>query len=145
MRGLELVWGVTWRMTIWGLAGGALLGIVYGGLFGGGFGALTGVIFGGLLGIVLGLLDGVVLAAITYASPTSQTGSARRHAVTLTVSTVIAGFGTLLGSIFLGLSYHLSEVLPWVVFTAMPVLLAMSAARFATDKVAAWVEKIEVL
>ncbi|HEY0070000.1 MAG TPA: hypothetical protein VGE04_08550 [Chloroflexia bacterium] len=66
---LLLAWGIIWRMTLWGLAAGSVLGLLYGCAIILLVGGLYGVLFGAVFGLVTGLLSGVTMAAITLATP----------------------------------------------------------------------------
>jgi hypothetical protein len=145
----RLVWGIIWRMVIWGVGGGAVLGGLYATVL---FlassasyllptGLLFGAVVGGIFGLALGLVDGPVLAAITYFAFRDPL-NVRRYRITMgVISVAIFGLGTLLGCVaFWGsLLSQPSDLAPWLWAAVVPTLIAVGAAWWVSGRLARWV------
>jgi MFS family permease len=86
---LLLAWGIIWRMTLWGLAAGSVLGLLYGCALIFLVGGVYGVLFGAVFGLVTGLLSGVVMAVITLATPLRTRRTSRFSKVLRVVPIVV--------------------------------------------------------
>ncbi len=139
MKESGLAWGITWRVTLWGLGGGVGLGAIYGPLsmtigaflillgypVGGSVQAgmvpawltasfLAGAALGGLIGLPVGVVDGLLLAVIAGQIVRSP-HVAPRYRRTLSVTSAVVG-GLAAFVLFMGLarrSPHIREMLDW--------------------------------
>jgi hypothetical protein len=158
---LLLAWGIIWRMTLWGLAAGSVLGLLYGCASIFLVGGLYGVLFGAILGLETGLLSGVVMAAIALATPLRTRRTSRFSKVlrvmpigvilalavlqiTATIASIVSDpFGPPYGG---GLVEFLTQAWTrlsndrWQLFTYyVPSIIGTVPAWFAGKQVASWV------
>jgi hypothetical protein len=119
MSKFRLTWEITWRVVVWGMAGGAVLGAIYGPLslvlitvldiFGLGpdapdrvpgiisnmplwlfLGLSVGAMLGGLNGLLVGIVDGLALSIIAAFVLRSRV-EGRRYRTTLAITSAAIG------------------------------------------------------
>jgi hypothetical protein len=137
---------IIFRMTAWGLAGGAAGGAIYAVIIfavtGSGLTCIAGIIgflVGGVVGGSLGLLNGIVLGGFTRMELRSQMRFAGYRALVCSESALLTGTGALFGFPWaLSAPFELSD--GWIVYILIPALIAAVVAVVATARVVGWVE-----
>ena len=143
---LKLMWGILWRMVVYGLVSGVLLGALFT-LFIYPLAMPLGAIIGGTVGLVLGLADGVTAGIITFVvlrRPTIWSNYiAAVQAGTMSATAIggLAAFAWWGGGI--RVINELSGWGGWACFMVLPTVIASSATWLATNRVLMWVERVE--
>lgn len=155
-----LPWGVTWRMTAWGLLGGVLVGVVFGpismlvlvvlgrlveparfadatsdamvpALIAGGI--IGGLLYGALIGLLSGLAAGLVLGMLLRYGPSDAHGLRSPAAI----SGAICGLLTLALTASAGLATYLTPRWPLVglvLWVVAPAALAVIAGWWVAGR-----------
>ena len=159
MRTLLLSWGIIWRMSLWGLGAGLLLGCGYGVMFLPLFAAIASdgthifrdafffpiysAPIGAVGGLLLGTVDGFLIAVATFLIPGMQLRSRQyrliARAICLGVVIVVIVW-TFCGTAYLQTWTGLLLDSNLMAFILLPGIIAVVASWFATVRITEWLE-----
>ncbi len=135
-----MILSATWRIGMWGLIGGMVLGGLYSMLilFSPGL-LLLGGLIGGVVGGVVGILNGILVGVITrmYFNPLTNS---KRYRWTIGIASVLfTGMTALIGFImfFEGLT-GFGKIWLTCWFDILPTIIAAATAGYASQRYARW-------
>jgi hypothetical protein len=143
---LGLLWGITWRMVLYGLTFGALFGtlvmlcvlfsypaILFGALLGGGIGALLGLVDAFAMIIIMRYRTSRFTDWKSYRSPLISAALS---------ANVACGLGAfILTSINMSITGRLLELINVFVLYTMLTSIVSGASWFAVARVLSWIEQ----
>ncbi len=143
----QISWGILWRMIVYGLVFGTLLGGIF---------TLPlylsavplGAIIGGVIGLILGLADAVAMIVVTILfirrASLWRTYSTTMYAATMTATAIggLAGFAW--SGTGLKIITETSQWTGWACYVVIPTAIACGGTWFATERVLMWVERVSV-
>ncbi len=133
-----MILSAIWRIGMWGLVGGVVLGGLYGTLFAPEF-FLFGALIGGMVGGVVGMLNGLLAGVITRTHFNPLTDPKRYRRTIGIASALFTGIAALIGFLmFIGgfFGMFLSPLTCWG--DILPATIAAATAFFASRRYAGW-------